>query len=115
MGQLLYRKKKNSTKSIGGDSKFLMEKKNSFQLLESTVRGFANHRRIEIMFLLEEKPNQSVADISEYLNINFKTASVHIQRLAVAKLLEKHHDGNIVRHVVTPQGKVVLKFLRILE
>ena len=83
--------------------------------LERIVKGFANHRRIEILKLLEEEPELSVSEIALKLKINFKTASEHIRRLAIAGLVLKRYQGNNVRHALTDQAKSILKFLRILE
>jgi len=67
------------------------------------------------MDLLERKPELSVFEIAEELKINFKTASEHIRRLAIAGLVLKRYEGNFVRHCLSPIGKSILKFLRILE
>lgn len=87
----------------------------SFYHLERIVRGYANHRRIEILDLLERFPELSVAGITKKLGINFKTASEHIRRLAIAGLLMKRSDGTSVRHKLTNRGLSILKFLRTLE
>ena len=83
--------------------------------LERIVKGFANHRRIEILELLQRKPELSVEEVSDILDINFKTASEHLRRLAIAGLLLKRSEGNNVRHKLTARGESILKFLRILE
>ena len=83
--------------------------------LERIIKGFANHRRIEILLLLEKTPELSVMEISDELRINFKTGSEHIRRLAIADLLMKRNAGSSVRHALTEQGKLILKFLRTLE
>ena len=83
--------------------------------LERILKGFANHRRIEMALLLEKRPELSVFDISDILKINFKTASDHLRRMAIAGLVMKRNEGNIVRHALTPRAKSILKFLRILE
>lgn len=83
--------------------------------LERIVKGFANHRRIEILFLLDKKPELSVNEISKALKINFKTASEHIRRLAIAGLVLKRNQGANVRHKLSSTGENILKFLRILE
>jgi DNA-binding transcriptional ArsR family regulator len=87
----------------------------NFRQLERIVKGFSNHRRIEILELLKNQPELSVAEISEKLKINFKTASEHIRRLAIAGLVIKRSAGNSVRHKLTNRGESILKFLRILE
>ena len=83
--------------------------------LERIVKGFSNHRRIEIMALLEKHPELSVSDITEILEINYKTAAEHIRRLAIAGLVMKRNEANAVRHALTAIGKSILKFLRTLE
>jgi len=83
--------------------------------LERIVKGFANHRRIEILLLLERTPELSLIEISDELRINFKTGSEHIRRLALAGLVMKRNAGSSVRHALTSDGKLTLKFLRTLE
>ena len=79
------------------------------------VRGFSNHRRIEIMELLKKSSELSVDEIATTLKINFKTASEHIRRLAIAGLVLKRSEGNSVRHKLTSRAEAILKFLRTLE
>ena len=87
----------------------------TFRHLERIVKGFANHRRIEIMELLLREPECSIAEISEKLEVNFKTISEHVRRLAHAGLVMKRSEGSAVRHKLTPPALRVLKFLRTLE
>ena len=79
------------------------------------VKGFANHRRIQILELLRKKPELSVDEIATELDINFKTASEHVRRLAIAGLVLKRNEGHNVRHKLTNHASLVLKFLRTLE
>ncbi|MDP2923463.1 MAG: winged helix-turn-helix transcriptional regulator [Candidatus Omnitrophota bacterium] len=90
-------------------------KANPYRRLERIVKGFANHRRIQILELVEKEPELSVLEIAEKLHINFKTASEHIRRLAIAGLLMKRSQGLNIRHRATDRGLTILKFLRILE
>ena len=83
--------------------------------LERIVKGFANHRRIEIMELLAKEPELSVFEISDKLRINFKTASEHLRRLVISGIIMKRYEGSTVRHALTQTGQNILKFLRILE
>ena len=87
----------------------------NYRTLERRVKGFANHRRIQILELLRKMPELSVDEIARALEINFKTASDHIRRLAIAGLVLKRNEGNEVRHKLTSRAESVLKFLRILE
>lgn len=83
--------------------------------LERIVKGFANHRRIQMVQLLEEEPELSVIEIALKLKIHLKTASEHLRRLAIAGLVLKRNQGSFVRHRLSPLGKTILKFLRMLE
>ena len=83
--------------------------------LERLVKGYANHRRIEILVLLSDSPELSVIEISKKLKVNYKTISEHIRRMANSGLVLKRYQGSSVRHKLTPTGKSILKFLRILE
>jgi len=91
------------------------EDKKSYRYLERIVKGFANHRRIQILEVLQKEPELSVHEITEKLNINFKTASEHLRRLAIAGLVMKRSAGLHIRHKLTNRGTTILKFLRILE
>jgi predicted ArsR family transcriptional regulator len=82
---------------------------------ERIAKGFANHRRIEILMLLDRHPELSLMEVADMLKINFKTGAEHIRRLAIPGLVWKRSDGKAVRHVLSPLGKNVLKFLRTLE
>lgn len=83
--------------------------------LERIVKGFANHRRLDILELLQQKPELSVEEIAEKLSIGYENASDHIRKLAIAGLVMKRHDNKAVRHKLTPRAKVILTFCKTLE
>ena len=83
--------------------------------LELIVKGFANHRRIEILILLSKQPKLTVDQISELLEVNYKTVSEHTRRLYISGLVSKKYKGAAVLHELTPLGKRILKFLRTLK
>ena len=89
-------------------------KKTSRQL-ERIVKGFANHRRLQVLELLNKEPELSVQEISEKLKSEFKNISAHIYKMAVAGLVMKRNEGNNVRHKLTNRGKSILQFVRIIE
>ena len=86
-----------------------------YKNLEKTVRGFSNHRIIEILEFLSKNPDASLNEISERLKVNFKTISEHTRRLASAGLIEKRYKGAAVLHKISQLGNNILKFLRTLE
>ena len=83
--------------------------------MERVVKGFANHRRLDILLLLKKNPELSVDEIAERLSIGYENASEHIRKLAIAGLVLKRSDGKAVRHKLTPRATVILTFCKTLE
>jgi DNA-binding transcriptional ArsR family regulator len=83
--------------------------------LERIVKGYANHRRISMMQLLQNEPDLSLLDIAVELKINIKTASEHLSKLTIAGLVMKRNRANNVLHKLSPRGEFILEFLRKLE
>ena len=79
--------------------------------LERVIKGFSNHRRIEILELLAAHPDLCVGEISEKLQIELKTASEHVRRLALAGLVQKRYKGREVRLRIFGKAKEILAFL----
>ncbi len=92
-----------------------MAGKMNFRAVERMVKGFANHRRIEILDLLKREPELSVDEISERLNIGYENASDHVRKLAIAGLVMKRNDGPSVRHKLTSRGESILMFCKTLQ
>jgi len=87
----------------------------TYRKLERIVKGFANHRRLEILFLLQREPELSVEDISERLKIGYQNASDHVRKLAIAGLVMKRNDGASVRHKLTQRAESILVFCKRLQ
>jgi DNA-binding transcriptional ArsR family regulator len=86
-----------------------------YRRLERIVKGFASHRRIQILELLAREPELSVIDISEKLKMGYENASDHVRKMAVAGLLLKRNEGPAVRHKLTPRAKSILVFCKTLQ
>ena len=87
----------------------------AYRKLERIIKGFANHRRLQIMELLKREPELSVDEISERLHIGYENASDHIRKLAIAGLVLKRNEGTIVRHKLTPRAEAILVFCKKLQ
>lgn len=90
-------------------------KEKNYRTLERLVRGFSNHRRIQMLELLKQTPEMSVDEIADFLGINYKTAADHLRRLAIAGLVLKKSDSVSIRHKLTNRANHILLFLRTLE
>jgi len=84
--------------------------KNSKQI-ERHIKGIANHRRIDILFLISQSKGISMDDIAKTLDCNFKTVSVHTLKLVSAGLVNKNYSGRFIMHSVSPYGRFFLKFI----
>ena len=80
--------------------------------MERHLKGVANHRRIEILFLVASEEGISVEGISSRLRCNFKTIAEHTRRLFQAGLIEKKYEGHTVRHKLSPYGRIFITFLK---
>ena len=87
----------------------------TYKQLERIAKGSANHRRIQILDLLEKNPELSVSEISTAIKSDIKNVSEHIRKLAIAGLLVKRNQGNNIRYKLTPRGISILQFYRIME
>ena len=83
--------------------------------LERIIKGFANHRRLEILNLLKTKPGLSVDNIAEILRIGYQNASDHIRKLYIAGLVSKKSLGTSVVHQLTHRAEAILVFCKKLE
>jgi len=79
--------------------------------LERHFKGIANHRRIEVIFLIYQNPGMTLENISENLKCNMKTISVHLGRLVQAGLINKNYKGRNVEHTLSPYGKALHDFM----
>ncbi|MBI2611040.1 winged helix-turn-helix transcriptional regulator [Candidatus Kaiserbacteria bacterium] len=86
-----------------------------YRKLERIVKGFANHRRLEMLDLLKRQPELSVNDIAERLHMGYENASDHVRKMAIAGLLMKRSDGPHVRHRLTPRAEHILAFCKKLR
>ena len=87
-------------------------KDRTYHQIANITKGFANHRRIEIMFLLAGAPKLTVWEIANALNVNYKTISEHIIRLMRSGLVAKKYRGKEVLHQLTNRGKQALQYMR---
>jgi predicted transcriptional regulator len=89
-----------------------MLKKKTPKQLERHLKGVANHRRIEILLLVAERGGITMEEISEALTCNFKTISMHTQKLVQAGLLNKKYVGRQVAHDLSPYGITLSRFIK---
>jgi len=106
---MLAKKKRSSYGNIS------ISKKKSPKQIERHLKGVANHRRIEILFLIASNKGITVDKITKRLNCNFKTISVHTQSLAQAGLIRKDYQGRAEVHELSPYGKTLYNFLKTFQ
>jgi len=87
----------------------------NYRKIERVVKGFANHRRIQILDLLNNEPELSVEDIADKLHMGYENTSDHIRKLAISGLVMKRNQGTRVLHKLTPLAIDILVFCKKLE
>ena len=92
-----------------------MLKSSEYKRLERIVKGFANHRRIQILDLLHAEPGLTVDQVAERLGSSYFNISDHIRKMAIAGLLSKHSDGPNVRQKLTSRAESILAFCKKLK
>ena len=83
--------------------------------LERIIKGFANHRRLQILALLKKEPELSVQEIAERVKSDEKNISAHLNKMAISGLVMKRSDNRSVRLKLTKRGNNILTFVRMLE
>jgi len=80
--------------------------------MERHIKGVANHHRISILFAVARREGMTLEDIVEELDVNEKTVGEHTRRLHTAGLLDKRYRGRFVEHMLSPYGKMFIRFLQ---
>lgn len=80
--------------------------------IEKHIKGIANHRRIDILFLIAKSRGVTVEDISKALDCNFKTISDHTVKLVSTGLVDKKYVNRMVSHSLSPYGEIFVDFLK---
>lgn len=83
--------------------------------LERHFKGIANHRRIDILFMVRDSEGITLEEMSDRLGVNFKTLSEHTRRLVVAGLLVKKYQGRKVAHFLSPYGFKLYGLIKIFS
>jgi len=91
------------------------KKEKTAKQMERYFKGAANHWRIEILLLIDQKNGITVEGITEILGANFKTTSEHIRRLVQAGLVNKNYQGRQVAQTLSPYGERFVGFIRTFQ
>jgi len=87
----------------------------SAKQMERHLKGMANHHRIEILLLIDERGGITLENIVEILDANAKTIGEHTRRLYQAGLVNKKYRGKFVEHTLSPYGKMFVRFLKFFQ
>lgn len=86
-----------------------------YRRLERIVKGFASHRRLQMLDLLHRSPNLSVSQVAERLHTGYINTSDHLRKMAIAGLISKHNQEASILHKLTPRGAIILEFCKRLK
>ena len=83
--------------------------------LENTMKGAANHRRVEILELLSRSGELSTDDIVEQTGVYYQTGASHVRRLMRSGLVYGRRKGATILHDLTDSGKLIIKLFKKLK
>lgn len=86
----------------------------STKILSRVFKALGNQKRMDIIKIINKKP-LSVIDISDRLNISFKTASFHLLKMEREGLVENQKDGKFVYYKPTDKFRGSGVFRQIIE
>jgi predicted transcriptional regulator len=78
---------------------------------EKILKGAANHRRLEILALLNKTPGLSTDQIIQNLKVNYQTGAFHVQGLVKSGHIIAYRTGQSVGHKITSQGESIIRLL----
>lgn len=78
------------------------------------VSGLANHRRIEIIRILQQSPQLCVDEVAGRCKIDQSTAVEHIRRLHESGLVQKKPQGRRVLLTATKRASTLLRTVDML-
>jgi len=84
----------------------------NYRKIEKIGKAVANHRRIQILDVLNTNARLSVVEITRKTRGNVKTIDAHVNRLFAVGMITKRTAGNRVQHTITKYGLSILEFLR---
>ena len=90
----------------------IIENVKTAKQLERYFKGVANHRRLDILHIINTNDGMILEQIAEALDCNIKTISEHTRRLVQAGLLNKKYQGREVAHSLSPYGKKFIEFTK---
>ena len=92
-----------------------MAYKNTYTKLERFCNSFASRKRIEILYLLSQKDNLTLDEITEKIHTVKQNASLHTFKLLNQGLIAKRQNKRNVEHIITKRGLFVLDFIQKID
>jgi DNA-binding transcriptional ArsR family regulator len=90
----------------------MVKKIKTAKQIEKYLKGVANHRRIEILFLIAGNGGLTLEQIANNIGGNISTICEHVLKLNRAGLIDKQYQGRSVIHFLTPYGRIFYNFLK---
>ena len=76
--------------------------------------ALGNHRRIEIIRLLRERPAMCIEEVATACKVDVSTASEHVRRLHESGMLKKKSEGRRVLLSATKRASALLRTIDLL-
>ena len=76
--------------------------------------ALGNHRRIEIVRLLRQRPAMCIEEVADACKVDVSTASEHVRRLHESGMVKKKSKGRRVMLSVTKRAGAMLRTIDLL-
>ncbi|MDO8594129.1 MAG: metalloregulator ArsR/SmtB family transcription factor [bacterium] len=82
--------------------------------LERTLRALGNRRRLSIVQFLKRNKEATVTELSEAINLSFRSTSRHLSILFGVGILEKRQQSTEVYYFLSPKKHPTLEHVLLL-
>lgn len=79
--------------------------------LERNLKALANRRRLAILKYIKERKEATVGEISDKINLSFRSTSKHLAVLAACDILEKEQRSSQVYYKFASKHTVAVRHI----
>lgn len=79
--------------------------------LNRLLKSLANERRIKILSILLQEGETTVGDLSQKINLSFKSTSKHLNLLEKVGLLDRRTGGSYAFYAIDKERRNLIKFI----
>jgi|GEM_PF-2131299 len=83
--------------------------------LVQILKALANEKRLKLLDVIKKNPEASICEISRVANINYKTTSAYLRKLAAAGIIIFSANKSRIRGGVNKNVKEVIRAIQLFD